>query len=435
MTESAPANAPGGSRWSALTALLGANALAWVGTRLASLAVPWFVLSTTGSALQTGMVVFAQMAPYVVVQALSGPIIDRIGPKRVSVVCDLIVAVTLATIPILHALELLSLPLLMALLAVVGAADGPANAAKSVFIPEVTRRAGVPLERTTGLVSTVERTASMVGPAIGGVVVGLWGGAMSLAITAGLAALSALVVALAMPRPVIADAVQGVDAGGYLARMREGASFLRRDPLLLSIYGMITVTNLLDTAIFSVLLPIWAMTMGHGPEVVGLLASVLSGVSIASSLAAAAYGHRLPRRLVYFLGFLISGAPRFVILAFAAPLPAVVAVYAFAGAGSGFLNPIIGAVMFERVPERMLGRVRSLGTAMAWAGMPFGGLLAGSLAVALGISPALLIAGGGYLLATLLPALLPQWAEMDRRRQDGTSDVDVADERVAASES
>lgn len=427
--------APGGGRWSAFYTLLGANALAWVGTRLASLAVPWFVLSTTGSALQTGLVVFAQMAPYVVVQALSGPIIDRVGPKRVSVVCDLIVAVTLAIVPVLHVLELLSLPLLMALLAVVGAADGPANAAKSVFVPEVTRRAGVPVERTTGLVSTVERTASMVGPAIGGLVVGLWGGAMALAITAGLAALSALVVALGMPRYLASEGERDEDEGGYLERMREGAAFLRRDPLLLSMYGMITVTNLLDTAMFSVLLPMWAMAMVHGPELVGLLASVLSGASVVSSLAAAAYGHRLPRRLVYFFGFLITGAPRFVVLAAAAPLPVVIAVYGVAGIGSGFLNPIIGAILFERIPERVLGRVRSLGAAMAWAGMPFGGLLGGSLAVALGISPALLIAGGGYLLATLLPALLPQWAEMDRRRQGGTSDGDAADERGAASRS
>lgn len=419
-----PRLGPDQGRWGALSALLTANALAWVGTRLASLAVPWFVLSTTGSAIQTGLVVFAQMAPYVLVQALSGPIIDRIGPKRVSVVCDLIVAAVLAVVPLLHALELLNLPLLMALLAVVGAADGPANAAKSVFIPEVTRRAGVPLERTTGLVSTVERSASMLGPAIGGVVVGLWGGAASLAITAGLAALSALVVALAMPRPAMP--ARSDETGGYLARMREGADFLRRDPLLLSIYGMIAVTNLLDAAIFSVLLPIWAMGMGHGPEVVGLLASVLSGVSIGSSLAAAAYGHRLPRRLVYTLGFLVSGAPRFLILALPVPLPAVLAVYALAGVGSGFLNPIIGAIMFERIPERMLGRVRSLGTALAWAGMPFGGLLGGWLAVALGISPALFITGAGYLLATLLPAFLPQWAQMDQRRQEGQEEGGAA---------
>lgn len=404
-------------RWQALTALLTANALAWVGTRLASLAVPWFVLSTTGSALQTGAVVFAQMAPYVLAQALSGPLIDRVGPKRVSVICDLIVAAVLATVPLLHALDALSLPLLMALLAAVGAADGPANAAKGVFIPEVTRLAGVPLERTTGLVSTIERTASMVGPAVGGVVIGLWGGASSLGITAGLAALSALVVAMAMPKVRRESAVAEDEATGYLGQLREGFTFLRHEPLLRAIVGMVATTNLLDTAMFSVLMPVWAMSMGHGPEVIGLLASVLSGTAILSSLAAAAYGHRLPRRLVYLLSFLIGGAPRFLVLALGAPLAVVIAVYAVAGGGLGFVNPIIGAIQFERIPEPLLGRVRSLTTSLAWTGIPFGGLVGGSLVAAAGIAGAMFVVAGVYLATTLLPSLLPQWREMDRGRE------------------
>lgn len=413
----APPGEPAGGRWRALSALLTANALAWVGTRLASLAVPWFVLSTTGSALQTGMVVFAQMAPYVLTQALSGPIIDRIGPKRVSVVCDLVVAGVLAVVPLLHALDLLSLPLLMGLLAVVGAADGPANAAKGVFVPEVTRRAGVPIERTTGLVGTVERTASTVGPAIGGVVIGLCGGAASLAITAGLAALSALVVALAMPGVKKRGQAGEEEAGGYLSRLKEGFAFVRGEPLLRSIYAMVAVTNLLDTAVFSVLLPVWAMGMGYGPEVIGLLASALSAAAIVSSLTAAAYGHRLPRRLVYLLGFLVGGAPRFLVLAFDLPLAAVIATYVVAGAAIGFVNPIIGAIQFERIPEPMLGRVRGLGTSLAWVGIPFGGLVGGALVAAAGVSATLLLFAGAYLLTTLLPSLLPQWAGMDAARR------------------
>lgn len=414
----APSTEPKAGRWHALSALLGANALAWVGTRLASLAVPWFVLSTTGSALQTGAVVFAQMAPYVLAQALSGPIIDRIGPKRVSVVCDLIVAGVLALVPILHVAGVLSLPLLMGLLAIVGAADGPANAAKGVFVPEVTRLAGVPLERTTGLVGTVERTASTVGPAIGGLVIGLWGGAASLGITAGLAALSAVVVAVAMPGTA-KRATGDQDSGGYLAQLKGGFTFLRDEPLLRSIYAMVALTNLLDTAIFSVLLPVWAMGMGYGPELIGLLASVLSAAAIGSSLTAAAYGHRLPRRLIYLLGFLVGGAPRFIVLAFDAPLAAVIAVYAVAGAAIGFVNPIIGAIQFERIPHELLGRVRSLGSSLSWLGIPFGGLVAGSLVTGAGVSAALLLCGGAYLLTTLLPSLLPQWAQMDRERAKG----------------
>lgn len=401
------------SRWRPLTALLSAYVLTWTGTRLASIAVPWFVLTTTGSALQTGAVVFAQMGPYVVSQALSGPIIDRVGPKRISVTCDVIQAVALVTVPVLFALDALSLPIMMGLLALVGAADGPANAAKSVFIPEVARAAGVPLERVTGLAGTVERTASTVGPAIGGVVVGAWGGATALAVTASLAALSALVIVFAMPATKRKEQEGGE---GYVAELKQGADFIRNESLLRSIYLMVAMTNLLDNAVFSVMLPVWATESGHGPEVIGLLASVMSATSIVSSLLAAAYGHRLPRRLVYLVGFIVGGAPRFIVLAFHVPLGLVVAVYAVAGLGSGFLNPIIGAIQFERIPEEMLGRVRSLGVSFAWVGIPFGGLAGGALITALGIAPALLVSAGAYLLTTMLPALRPEWAAMDKER-------------------
>ncbi|MGA8113228.1 MAG: MFS transporter, partial [Actinocatenispora sp.] len=132
-----------------LAGVLGANAAAWSATRLLSIALPWFVLSTTGSATKTGLVVLCQMGPYVVSQVLSGPLIDRIGPKRISVVCDVAATVAMAAAPVLHLTGSLPLWALLALVAVVGAADGPSNAAKGVFVPSATRAARVPLERGT----------------------------------------------------------------------------------------------------------------------------------------------------------------------------------------------------------------------------------------------------------------------------------------------
>jgi len=400
------------SRWRGLAGLLSTYAVAWTGTRLAAIAIPWFVLTTTGSALQTGVVVFAQMGPYVVSQALSGPIIDRVGARRVAVVTDLVAGAAMAMVPLLFALDMLAFPVLLVLLAVAGAADGPANAAKGVLVPEVTERAGVPLERGTGLVGTVERTASTVGPALGGLVVAAWGGATSLWITAGFSVLGAVITATTIPGRTPEVAAET----GYLRELREGAQFLSQEPLLRSIYGMVAFTNLLDTAVFSVLLPVWAEQTGRGPAVIGLLASVISGTSIASSLVAAAVGHRLRRRLVYMLGFLVSGAPRIAILAFEVPLATVITFYAVGGLGSGFLNPIIGAVQFERIPRHLLGRVRTMGGSLAWSGIPFGGLVGGALATAIGISPALLVHAGLYLLATMIPGFRPEWAEMDRER-------------------
>src|SRR5690606_10265183 len=105
---------------------------------------------------------------------------------------------------------------------------GPANAAKSIFIPEVAARAAVPLERVTGLVSIAERTATVVGPAIAGLVVAAWGAAPSLWLTAALSLAGAATVAFGMPRP----APREPDSLGYVDQLRDGARYLKNDRLL-----------------------------------------------------------------------------------------------------------------------------------------------------------------------------------------------------------
>jgi MFS family permease len=148
----------------------------------------------------------------------------------------------------------------------------------------------------------------------------------------------------------------------------------------------------------------------------GLILGVMSACAALSSLLAAAIAHRLPRRPVYLIGFLIGGAPRFVVPALGMPLWTTAAVYAVCGLGTGFLNPIIGAILFERTPSAMFGRVRTLVAAIASAGIPFGGLIGGGLVAVAGLAPALFGCGALYLLTTTLPGLQREWREMDDRR-------------------
>jgi MFS family permease len=94
----------------------------------------------------------------------------------------------------------------------------------------------------------------------------------------------------------------------------------------------------------------------------------------------------------------------------------ILVVFAVAGFGIGFINPILGAIPFELVPQRLLGRVLSLGQAVGWAGIPLGGLAAGAAVTAVGLAPALLTAGAAYLLVTTISGLRPEWRTMDRLR-------------------
>ena len=204
--------------------------------------------------------------------------------------------------------------------------------------------------------------------------------------------------------------------GRYRADLSEGAAFLRRDRLLLSIAGMVAVTNLLDQAWAVVLLPVWASQHGYGAGGVAAVLSSLGAGALVGAVLASAYGHRLPRRWAYTICFLVAGAPRFLAVALGAPLLAVLAVTVLAGAFAGVINPVLSAVRIERVPRHLLGRVTALAGSMAWAGIPFGGPVAAVLLGLVDVRTAFALAGALYLATTLLPALLPDWAEMDRDR-------------------
>jgi MFS family permease len=402
-------------RRSALYGWLTAELVSLCGTRLSMIAIPWLVLTTTGSAGLTGLVGFAEMAPYVLARAASGPLIDRVGGRRVGVLCDAMSLALVSLVPLLHTLDALPVQALLALVAVLGCFRGPGDAAKHALVPDVVDVAAVPIERVTGLAGASERLASTAGAALAGVLVAAVGPANALLVDAASFGVSGLVIALTAPRRVHAAPDDPDAALGYAARLCSGWRFLRHDRVLVGITVMLAVTNLLDLAYTTVLVPVWAEDGGYGAATVGLLFGVFSAASAVGAVVAAKVGQRLPRFLTYLGAFLVTGAPRYVALALDVPVGGVLTVVVTAGFASGFLNPILSAVIFERVPRPLMGRVTALTTSLCWAGIPLGGVVGGLLVTAVGLAPALLVCGTAYLCATLLPALRAEWREIDHR--------------------
>ena len=210
------------------------------------------------------------------------------------------------------------------------------------------------------------------------------------------------------------------------ARLREGWDFLRRDRVLVAITAMVAVTNLFDQAYMVVFVPVWAEQSGGGAAAIGLLFAVFGGASAIGSVIAAAVADRLPRHTTYLVAFLLAGAPRFLAFAFDLPLSVVLAVAVVGGFSAGFINPILGAVIFERIPAHLVGRVSSLNSSLCWALIPFGGVAGGIAIAGIGFAPALALFGVAYFAATMLPALLPQWRDMDRPSAPAASRDDHA---------
>jgi MFS family permease len=215
---------------------------------------------------------------------------------------------------------------------------------------------------------------------------------------------------------------------GYVAELREGFTFLRRDRLLVAISLMVLVTNLLDQAYSVVLVPVWVRDELGSPLGLGLVGGVFGIGAVAGSALFAWLGPRLPRRRSLAWGFLAGGAPRFLVIALAVTLPLVLAVSLLAGLGAGAINPALSSTEYERVPEHLQARVLGALGALAWAGIPLGGLVGGVAVDASGPTATAWVLGGVYLIATLAPFVLPVWREMDG---SPVEDAEV-EERVTA---
>lgn len=240
-----------------LVAWLVAEVCSLGGTRLSMVAIPWLVLTTTGSAALTGTVAMVEMLPYVLAKAVGGPLIDRIGSRRIAVSCDLASMPVIGLVPVLHLAGRLDLPVLMVLVALAGLLRGPSDAAKHALVPALARHSAVPLERMTGMASTVDRLAGTVGAAAAGALVALVGPALALGVNAITFALAAVLIGRGLPAldgAVHAD--HAVDDGPprstYLQDLAAGFRHLRRDKLLVIITIMVAGTNLLDQAFSAV---------------------------------------------------------------------------------------------------------------------------------------------------------------------------------------
>lgn len=390
--------------------LLAANAVSITGNVLTVLAIPWFVLQTTGSAAKTGIAAAASSLPIMLSAAFSGTFADRIGHRRASIVSDLASAAIVGLVPLLHATVGLAFWQLLCLVFLRSMFATPGETARGALLPDLADRAGTSLERAMSGYDAMSRGARMVGAPVAGVLIAAFGAPNLLVIDAVTFAGSALIVAVFVPPP----ARTARDHAPYLADFRAGLSYVVGSPLVRNVVLLCMVTNMLDTGWATVMLPIHARDVLHSSLAFGVIVGVMGGSAVAGALAFGTVGARLPRRWTFIVAFAVCGLPRYAALALHAPLWALVATSAVCGFASGSLNPIMDTAILERLPENMRARVFGVVAAGCTAAMPVGGLLAGTLVAQVGLVPALWAFGLVYLAVTVAPAFMPSWSGLDR---------------------
>lgn len=391
-------------------ALIAAEAISLSGNRITLLAIPWFVIATTGSATKAGLAAFAHFLPIVVGSFFGGAVVDRLGFVRSSVLADVASGVTVVAIPALHLAGMLSFWLLLVLSFAGALLDAPGRTARKALVPDLAAAAGIRLERATSSHESAVWIGQLAGGAVAGGLIVAVGAVGALFIDAGTFAVSVLAVGT-----FTAWATQSRPRGStrswrrYLGELREGLTFIRNDALLPSLLLIFLLANMADNALIAVLLPVYAEQVLGNPVALGLAVAAFGGGALAGTVAYSAIGHRLPRRSVLVVAVLVSGAPKFFVLT-AGPAPwLLVVTMACAGLAAGPVNPLLAAVQFRRIPTGLRGRVLGAITSAVVAGIPLAVLGAGALAAAVGLSTTFLAIAVAYVLVSFIPVLHPAW--------------------------
>src|SRR5215216_3305631 len=158
-----------------IISLFTANAISLVGNVLSAIAIPWFVLQTTGSATRTGITGFFTVLPVVLAGFFGGTLVDRMGYKRTSIIADIASGVTTALIPLLYFTIGLEFWQLMVLVFLGALLDTPGSTARSALVPELAAMAEMPIERATSLIHIIERGSRLIGAPLGGLLIALMG--------------------------------------------------------------------------------------------------------------------------------------------------------------------------------------------------------------------------------------------------------------------
>lgn len=398
-----------------VVALLVAKAVSLTGNTLTALAIPWFVLVTTGSAARTGIVAFAQMLPTVLASLFGGALVDRLGSKRLSIVADLTSGVTVAAVPLLHHTVGLAFWQLLVLVFLGALLDTPGGTAREALLPELVERAGMRLERANAASHMILNATSLIGPPLAGVLIAWLDASNVLWIDAFSFAISAALIALLVPasQPIL-------QAGGrFVDEVMEGWRFLRRDRMLSTFLALAAVLNFVGAPLFAVVLPVYVKETYDSPRALGIMIAGFGAGAVAGALGYGAIGHRFSRWLTNVVVLIIASAA-FSAMVLLPPLAIAVVVLAVVGVATGTVNPLISTVLQERTPPDLRGRVFGTVSASAMVAAPAGMLLAGAASETIGIRAVLAIIAAVFILVTIVFVAQPSLRDMDRPQPEGS---------------
>jgi MFS family permease len=377
--------------------------LSAMAVQIQNVAVGWLVYDITGSALALGLVGLATFLPAVGLALLTGHAADRYDRRRILVSCYLLTVLTALGLLACAWVRVEAMWPVYALVLVFGATRAFANPAGQALLPNLVPREELGAAIAWG--SSGWQTATIIGPAVGGVLYVV--GEVAVFSTVALMFLATAALFAAIRHRASAAPSQPVSRAVLLA----GIGFIRSRPVILGAISLDLFAVLLGGA--TALLPIFARDiLAVGPSGLGLLRSAPAAGALAMALwliwrplrrhagrrmfqAVAAFGiatigFGLSKNFLLSLGFL------------------------FVLGAADMVSVVIRQTLVQmETPDAMRGRVSAVNSVFIGASNELGEFESGVLAALIGVVPCVVVGGAGTL---LVAALWARWFPALRER-------------------
>ena len=374
----------------------GGQLVSLAGTWMQSIAQAWLITELTPDPVWLGVVAAAQFTP-VLILGLFGGVIADVLPKRQMLIATQAALMGLAALQaLLVATGAISIPLLLLLAVALGSVNAIDMPVRQSFFSEM-----VPVDevgRAVAFNSAMFNGARVIGPAIGGVLIGVIGVAGCFAVNA-LSFLAVLVALLLMREVELHPAPRGARPRSVRAvatSLAEGLRYVRNTPIIALCVFVIGVISGVAMNFNVIIPPLARLTLQIGAPGLGALMAAVGFGSLTGALTVAAL--REPRRSMIVLGGALlgvfsvaAGAAASSTGSLAVPLTAL----ALFGAGFGAISmaATANASIQTTTPPALRGRVMSVYTTVFAGSTPIGGLATGAVVATLGATGALEVAG------------------------------------------
>jgi len=369
----------------------GGQAISLVGTWMQQVAQAWLVLTVTnGDPLWLGVVAAAQFLPVMILGLFAGILADVLPKRQTLLAVQVVMMVLAAILAVLTATGLVQVWMIVLLAVLLGCANAVDMPVRQSFAYEMVGPRDV--GNAVALNSAMFNGARVVGPAIAGLTIGVFGIATAFAINA--ASFLAVIVGLWLMRdselrlPRLVPRPKSIRE--VFVNLAEGLRFVRNTPVVLM---AVTVVGLVATVgmNFTVLIPPLAANVLHSDATGYGFLMTASGLGALGAAVALVIGGR-PHPVRVAGGALVLGVAS-VLLATSTSFPVSLALMIAIGAGGITMAATANATIQLAVPDGLRGRVMSVYTTVFSASIPIGGIAFGAMASNFGSSVAIGVGG------------------------------------------